>query len=674
MPTHSFLKLIFLILLSGSNLSVNAMTLLLPDKASGLDLSDNISYLNSEQTDPKSIIKNKDKFKSFHQREFKLTPGKVWYLLEINQPQPSNQQWFIQAQFPNVPLLKAYIKDSNNNWQLLFDDSKPFSERTIDHPLIVMPLNLSTLAHHSILFEYVGIANTPLSLKLYDKVSIEKDKTNHLLINCTLIAFTLLISIFSLLQWLITLNNKSAALTLLAFLISLFISESSGFNFQYLWPEHPQINKFSPTIIITLVFAAYLLFTARLFDLKKFFPKLNIFYNVVIISIIILSGLNYFVYTLHISFSIAIILTPLPIITGVLALRARLWAAQFFLLGAIANIILNNLLSALYAMGLFFSGTIPIVTLSKMGFIMELIAFAGALIYLTALIQQKLKKAEQQEIENARQLLIAERKNNALQLQQQQEANKQQLIQQRANMMAELIEKKNQLLTDVSHELATPITILKLQLEALQDDLEDDVQLTYLAMTQKLSEMERLIGDIYQLAQVDIGEFELHTEQIAFHDVIEPWSKSYHQLVTQKQLHWQFNNKLHCQCTVNIDSGRINQILTNLINNSVKYTTAPGTVVMSCYQQKNKVIIQIEDSAPGVLDHELALIFERLYRCESSRNRTTGGTGLGLSICKSLVQVHHGSIKASHSSLGGIKITIELPEQGPNKGVRLLDQ
>ena len=72
--------------------------------------------------------------------------------------------------------------------------------------------------------------------------------------------------------------------------------------------------------------------------------------------------------------------------------------------------------------------------------------------------------------------------------------------------------------------------------------------------------------------------------------------------------------------------------------------------------------ITLEDSAPGVAESDLVRLFERLYRVDSSRNRETGGTGLGLAICKNIVDAHEGSISAESSSLGGLKITIDLPK------------
>ena len=112
---------------------------------------------------------------------------------------------------------------------------------------------------------------------------------------------------------------------------------------------------------------------------------------------------------------------------------------------------------------------------------------------------------------------------------------------------------------------------------------------------------------------------------------------------------------------VNLDKTKLKQVLVNIVSNSVKYTDKPGVIKLESAIVQGKVHITIEDSAPNIHDKHLSKIFERMYRVDSSRNRETGGTGLGLAICKSLIEAQNGTIMASQSELGGLKITIELP-------------
>jgi two-component system sensor histidine kinase BaeS len=109
------------------------------------------------------------------------------------------------------------------------------------------------------------------------------------------------------------------------------------------------------------------------------------------------------------------------------------------------------------------------------------------------------------------------------------------------------------------------------------------------------------------------------------------------------------------------DAKRIEQLVSNLLENSLRYTDAPGEIHIRLAAHDKHVYIDIEDSAPGVTVEELPKLFEPLYRVDMARSRDSGGSGLGLAICKAIVQAHRGSVEAKPSALGGLQIHIELP-------------
>ncbi len=238
---------------------------------------------------------------------------------------------------------------------------------------------------------------------------------------------------------------------------------------------------------------------------------------------------------------------------------------------------------------------------------------------------------------------------------------KSKIAHERSKLMEEVVEKKNQLLADVSHELATPLTVLKLQVESLKDDLEDDVHATYDALDNKLSDIDRLITDIHQLAQSDVGALNLNIEPFELNKSLDLWQDELTLFVNKNKLAFDIDRQLPEKLTVNFDRDRIKQIFINLLTNSIKYTDKPGQVKLSATTNNKALLLAIEDSAPTVPDNDLINIFDRLYRVENSRSRETGGSGLGLAICKSLIEEHNGKIYAEHSNLGGLKIIMELP-------------
>lgn len=112
---------------------------------------------------------------------------------------------------------------------------------------------------------------------------------------------------------------------------------------------------------------------------------------------------------------------------------------------------------------------------------------------------------------------------------------------------------------------------------------------------------------------------------------------------------------------VQADPDRLIQLFHNLLENSVRYTYSGGQLHIKTKKENNCVLIILEDSAPGLDGSQYQAVFQRFYRAESSRNRASGGSGLGLAICENIVEAHNGKISAMPSSLGGMKILIELP-------------
>ncbi|WDE10267.1 tetratricopeptide repeat protein [Thalassomonas haliotis] len=238
---------------------------------------------------------------------------------------------------------------------------------------------------------------------------------------------------------------------------------------------------------------------------------------------------------------------------------------------------------------------------------------------------------------------------------------KRQLVVQRSQMMAELVEKKNQLLADVSHELRTPLTVLQLKVEALQHNLVSDVTASYDGLIVKIGEINSLISDIYQVAQSDIGALHLDLAEHNCLSTLTTWSQELAETVRGKGFKWSQNIDIPDDVSICFDQDKIKQVISNLVDNSMTYTDLPGQIVFQARVRKDQLDIRLQDSAPGVCKRELPLIFERLYRVEASRSRATGGSGLGLAICKSIIEVHRGTIMSSPSHFKGLAITIHLP-------------
>lgn len=219
-------------------------------------------------------------------------------------------------------------------------------------------------------------------------------------------------------------------------------------------------------------------------------------------------------------------------------------------------------------------------------------------------------------------------------------------------------------LADTSHELRTPLAVLKGEIEAMLDGVRPSGSEQIQSLHQEISHLQRLIDDLYELSAADIGGLRYQFEAVELDEILDDVVDSHRSLLRSQDL--DIDMDCEQEICLQADPGRLIQLLENLLGNSRKYTDPGGRVQLSGRRRGMLVEICVEDSAPGVPDEALGHLFDHLFRVDSSRNRATGGSGLGLALAQRIVEAHHGTIKASHSSLGGVKITVLLPAGQPN--------
>jgi two-component system sensor histidine kinase BaeS len=233
------------------------------------------------------------------------------------------------------------------------------------------------------------------------------------------------------------------------------------------------------------------------------------------------------------------------------------------------------------------------------------------------------------------------------------------------NLLAQSLESnaatQKTMIADIAHELRTPISVIVGEIEAIQDGIHPANEQTIGLLHSQISSLKNLVNDLHELSESDLGSLKYKMLELDFVALIKQSLYSHQLAYQQKQIELQFNTPLS-KCHITADSGRLNQLLNNLLRNSVQYTNQKGKTVVTLDAQSNEIILTVEDSAPDLTQGQLDKIFDRWYRVEKSRNKNSGGTGLGLAICEEIVKAHNGTIAASLSTLGGLKITIKLPK------------
>lgn len=227
---------------------------------------------------------------------------------------------------------------------------------------------------------------------------------------------------------------------------------------------------------------------------------------------------------------------------------------------------------------------------------------------------------------------------------------------------------RNEFLSSISHDLRTPLTYLKGYADvATRPNLTNDQRNEYLTIIkEEAANVAELINDLFELAKMDENQFTIHKQPVKMEQFLEKIKLQFQPVFQEK------NIKLLINCEqnvlVSIDSERFRQVITNLLDNALKHSPANTTVTVQVQQSSNKSMttISISDEGEGIPEEDLPFIWDRLYRVEKSRSRTTGGSGLGLTIVKKIVESHGGEIFVTSSINHGTTFTIQLKDGEEN--------
>ena len=215
----------------------------------------------------------------------------------------------------------------------------------------------------------------------------------------------------------------------------------------------------------------------------------------------------------------------------------------------------------------------------------------------------------------------------------------------------EMITAKEQLLRDVSHELRSPLTRMKVALEFVKESRTREL------VQSDIQEMEEMITHILETARMHHDHSRLDLREIDLTRLIDDVVGTYRQQSPGVTFS---DNEESFQCTV--DPEQIKVVLKNLLDNAIKYSTKDSqTVRISIDARGGLVVIEIADNGIGIQPEVLTYIWEPFYRVDKSRSRDTGGYGLGLSLCKTIIQAHGGNINLRSIPGKGTTVSLTLP-------------
>ena len=230
------------------------------------------------------------------------------------------------------------------------------------------------------------------------------------------------------------------------------------------------------------------------------------------------------------------------------------------------------------------------------------------------------------------------------------------------NEMAAALERDEQLrrkmMTDIAHELRTPLAIMRAQVEAVQDGVFELSQENIAPIHDQALLLGRLVDDLRDLALAEAGRLSLEFTDIRLDKLINRLVGAFQSQAQEKGLAL-LGQVPATLPLIRADAQRLEQVLGNLLSNALHHTPRSGRIIVRAWSDPEGVSFAVEDNGPGIAEEDLPHVFDRFYRADKARNRAEGHIGLGLSIAKQLVEAHGGSISAQSAPA---------PERGEPRG------
>lgn len=221
---------------------------------------------------------------------------------------------------------------------------------------------------------------------------------------------------------------------------------------------------------------------------------------------------------------------------------------------------------------------------------------------------------------------------------------------------------RQEFLSNISHELRTPLTSILAFVETLEDGAIEDPENNrrFLATIRRNAErMNSLIADILELSLIESGQVSIEKLNVGLRGLVTEVFTSLSARAAERGV--SMINNVPDPATPRADPRRLEQMLTNLVDNAIKFNRRDGTVTVTAVEKQGSWSISVADTGEGILPEHSERLFERFYRVDRARSREVGGTGLGLAIVKHLARLHGGEVSVRSAMNEGTAFTIELP-------------
>lgn len=227
---------------------------------------------------------------------------------------------------------------------------------------------------------------------------------------------------------------------------------------------------------------------------------------------------------------------------------------------------------------------------------------------------------------------------------------------------------RKQMTADIAHELRTPLSLILGHAEAVHDGVLPPTRENFEIIREEATRLEHLVNDLRTLSLADAGELSIQLQTIEPQKLMNEVASLYQYQTQRKSITLDLDITSPLP-TIEVDPGRMTQVLTNIIDNALRHTPEGGRIVLAARETDEAVELSVQDSGPGLSVEDIDRIFDRFYRTDTARQRQDGGSGLGLAIAKSIVQAHGGQLSAESKPESGLKVIIRLPTNPSRKSL-----
>jgi heavy metal sensor kinase len=231
-------------------------------------------------------------------------------------------------------------------------------------------------------------------------------------------------------------------------------------------------------------------------------------------------------------------------------------------------------------------------------------------------------------------------------------------------------EQQRRFVSDASHELRTPVAILRGETEVTlsrSDRTPEEYRETLGILRDEAQRLARIIEDLFTLTRADAGQYPLNLRDVYLDELASSALLRSRSLALAKKI--TLCPSIEPDLPIQADEALLGRMLLNLLDNAIKYSQPESTVQLACRREGDYYVVRVTDNGPGIAPELQPRIFERFFRADKARSRAegdTGGAGLGLSIARWIAEAHHGTLKLSQSDVSGSTFSVLLPAPSPH--------